>query len=275
MATDESVHQSDDNRNPVFVSEVLGDGVEAHRIVRVGEWSLIARAVEGDEPRIRDLDLGARVYPSAKPHKIRERIRDLMAEGAPEFRPLEVFPQPGKTGGRPGAEFWLNEHEAIFLVSQIDTAEARTFTHAMIRVFRLAVRGLLPQQRHAIDPAALSALVTEAVRAQVGAVVAELRAVERPELAVLDRDAEIYILAPIRAMARTLAGINASEREVSRQRSAIHARVRRVVGWQGMWRLYPRHRLGELLVARQAEQVLSDRVAEALAHSRQLSLKAV
>lgn len=275
MATDKSVHQDPSNCNPVFVSEVIGAGADAHRIVRVDEWSLVARAAEGEEPRARDLDLGARVYPNAKPHKIRERIRELMDEGAPEFRPLEVFPRPGKTGGRPGTEFWLNEHEAIFLVSQIDTPEARAFTHAMIRVFRLAVRGLLPQQRAGIDPQTVSAAVAEAVRQQLGVIVAQLRAAERPELAVLDRDAEIYILAPIRAMARTFAGLNAPEREVSRQRSAIHARVRRVLGWQGMWRLYPRHRLGELLVARQAEQVLCDRVVQALAHSRQLSLKAV
>ena len=270
MATDKSVHQSNDNRNPVFVSEVLGDGPEAHRIVRVGDWSLTVPGAEGTEPEIPDTDLAPRLGMELF------RLRELSArhEKAGNIAP-RVSRTVRETGGRPGMSRFYNEADALFIVTRSEAPGAVALTKEMIRVYMAARRGLLPQQRGSVDQQAVSALVADAVRQQLGVIVAELRAVERPELAVLDRDAEIYILAPIRAMARTLAGINASEREVSRQRSAIHARVRRVVGWQGMWRLYPRHRLGELLVARQAEQVLSDRVAEALAHSRQLSLKAV
>ena len=127
--------------NPVFVSEVIGDGADAHREVRVGDWTLTAPGANGTDPLVRDLDIGRRVYPNAKPHKIRERIRALIAEGDPNFRPLEVLPHRGKTssGGRPASEFMLSEHEAVFLVSQIDTPAARSMTHAMIRVFRAAV----------------------------------------------------------------------------------------------------------------------------------------
>ena len=272
MATDKSVHQSNDNRNPVFVSEVLGDGPEAHRIVRVGDWSLTVPGAEGTEPEVLDEELGTRLG-MERPRKIRELIRRHVEEG--NVCPREVCPTVGQTGGRPTVKYYLNEADALFVVTRSETPKAVALTKEMIRVYMAARRGLLPQQRASVDPQAVSALVADAVRQQLGVIVAELRSADRPELAVLDRDAEIYILAPIRGMARTLAGLNASEREVSRQRSAIHARVRRVLGWQGMWRLYPRHRLGELLVARQAEQVLCDRVAAALAHSRQLSLKAV
>lgn len=235
--------------NPVFVSEVIGDGADAHREVRVGDWTLTAPGANGTDPLVRDLDIGRRVYPNAKPHKIRERIRALIAEGDPNFRPLEVLPHRGKTssGGRPASEFMLSEHEAVFLVSQIDTPAARSMTHAMIRVFRAAVRGLLAPQPVALPPEIVAEVAT--LRAEV----ADLRG----ELAtgVIGADvAAREIVAPLRRIAY-LRGATARQRKswrsrVERQLRNLLGHSRRGATWARLDRKLlgvAQHRVGEWL----------------------------
>jgi len=284
MATDKSVHQDPSNCNtPAPVLATRFDDSTVHAVLWRGRWTWrgaeVGTAIGYDEGRI-------------LVDKIRGDWREDFREGK-DFallrgEDLRAFREASSESLESSGTSRFTSQMLVLFEPGIDRALILSRTEKGRRLRDLLVDHVLPQLRatgSATLPGAPSApglaadevreLVAASLNAVLPQIVAELRAADRPELAVLDRDAEIYILAPIRAMARTLAGINASEREVSRQRSAIHARVRRVVGWQGMWRLYPRHRLGELLVARQAEQVLSDRVAEALAHSRQLSLKAV
>lgn len=74
---------------------------------------------------------------------------------------------------------------------------------------------------------------------------------------------------------KALAGPRASRAEQARRVGRLHCRIRRALGWDGMWRLFPRHRVGELLVAVRAEEVAVERIAAELSHSRQLSLRAV
>lgn len=282
MATDKSVHQDPSNCNtPAPVLATRFDDSTVHAVLWRGRWTWrgaeVGTAIGYDEGRI-------------LVDKIRGDWREDFREGK-DFALLRGEDlQEFKRLSSESLESGPDRSPALLVLfeSGIDRALILSRTEKGRRLRDLLVDHVLPQLRAtgtATLPGAPSApgltadeareLVAASLNAVLPRIVAELRAVERPELAVLDRDAEIYILAPIRTMARALAGLNATERDVSRHRSAIHARIRRVVGWQGMWRLYPRHRLGELLVARQAEQVLSDRVAEALAHSRQLSLKAV
>ena len=40
MTTAPNMPDASATRNPVFVSEVIGDGPDAHREVRVGDWTL-------------------------------------------------------------------------------------------------------------------------------------------------------------------------------------------------------------------------------------------
>lgn len=281
MATDKSVHQGPSNCNPAPVLATRFDDSTVHAVLWRGRWTW------------RGAEVGAAIG-YADGARLVDKIRGEWAEDFREGKDYEVLrgsdlrefkglsPESGESGPDRSPSL------LVLFESGIDRALILSRTEKGRRLRDLLVDHVLPQLRAtgtATLPGAPSApglaadevreLVAASLNAVLPQIVAELRAVERPELAVLDRDTEIYILAPIRGMARALAGLNAPEREVSRQRSAIHARVRRVLGWQGMWRLFPRHRLGELLVARQAEQVLCDRVAEALAHSRQLSLKAV
>lgn len=52
-----------------------GKGVEARRIVKVGDWDLVAFTGKGDEePRIKDLDLAERLG-FERPRKVRDLIK--------------------------------------------------------------------------------------------------------------------------------------------------------------------------------------------------------
>jgi hypothetical protein len=43
----DNVRTDNTNRNPVFVSEVIGDGDDAHPLVQVGAWTLPAPGATG------------------------------------------------------------------------------------------------------------------------------------------------------------------------------------------------------------------------------------
>lgn len=92
---------------------------------------------------------------------------------------------------------------------------------------------------------------------------------------ILDGAAESLVLAKVRRLAAVAAGPSAAPREVHRQRSALHVRLRRAVGWTGPWRMFPRARRGDLMVALRAEELTIERIADAVARVRQLSLRAV
>jgi len=126
------------------VSSVIGEGVDAHRLVRVGAWELTVWVGRGDEePRIRDLDLGERLG-YANPIDIRKLIRRL--EDEKKLKDLVVFATVAKTsGGRPGREYWLTEAQALKVVAKSETSIADALLDEVIRVYMLARRGLLPQ----------------------------------------------------------------------------------------------------------------------------------
>ncbi len=133
----------------VTVSDVFGAGEDAHRIVRVGACTFKAPPLAKARVRlkVRDVDLAQRlVY--KRPEKIRDLIRRLISEG--KLNDVEVFTPAGKTsGGRPAREYWLTEAQALKVVAKSETAKADALLDEVIRVFMLAVDGLLPQ---AIDP---------------------------------------------------------------------------------------------------------------------------
>lgn len=237
----ESKHTSANSTNDYVVttSEVVGDGEEARRMVRVGPWDFTAWVGrgEGEEPRIRDIDLGMRLG-YERPRKVRDLIKELPRDA--DFRPEEVCPRPGQTGGRPATEFWLNEAEALFVATQSRTPVARALTMEMIRVFMLARRGLLPgQSPPSFDPAMLVGIIGPLVREVVEAVMAER---PTPGLDLAGKHGARDIRAKLKEYGRLMA-VDGSARERKRWRSRGETELRAYVNFTGKgsrWDALPR-----------------------------------
>jgi hypothetical protein len=128
------------------ISDVIGVGESAHRLVRVGDWTFTAWMRDGgDEPMIRDVDLAARLG-FDRPRKIRDLIRRVWPENKrPQSRPVMGRQRTRNGGEREFAvdEFWLTEAQALKVVMRADTETANDLQDVMIDVFRAAMRGLL------------------------------------------------------------------------------------------------------------------------------------
>lgn len=108
--------------------------------IEVLEGLPISMAFPDGEPRIQDLSLAQALGYRSK-YKIRELVKELLAGG--HFAPNELLPAPGKsspTAGRPGAERWFTEEQALFITTQAGTPTARTITRQVIRAFVAARR---------------------------------------------------------------------------------------------------------------------------------------
>ena len=136
-----------DQRDPyVTVSEVIGTGAEAHRMVRVGDWEMRVEGAEGTDPLIRDLDAAARLG-FKQPRMIRKLIKRIW----PENKGLHVrstvertsMPQGG-TRETAVTEYWLTEAQLLKVCARSETPIAEAVLDEMIRVYMLARRGLLP-----------------------------------------------------------------------------------------------------------------------------------
>lgn len=96
----------------------------------------------GDEPRVRDVDLGARAG-LAQPIDVRKIIRRNRAE-LEMHSPLAVLATEAKTsGGRPGHEFWLTQAQAVNLVALMRTARASELRVSLTKLFVAYQRGQL------------------------------------------------------------------------------------------------------------------------------------
>ena len=92
------------------------------------------------EPRARDLDIAERLG-FERPRKIRELIeRNLI-----EIEGFGVCPTVGRTsgpkGGRPTAEYWLNEEQALLVAALSDAPNAVAVRRMLIKVFVAWRRG--------------------------------------------------------------------------------------------------------------------------------------
>jgi hypothetical protein len=97
-----------------------------------------------DEPRIRDLELAARAG-----LKDVHTVRRVIARNAEELAAhgtLSAFSarQPENGRGRPGAEYWLNEDQAVALVALMRTPLAREVRIALVKAFRASREGKAP-----------------------------------------------------------------------------------------------------------------------------------
>lgn len=123
-----------------------------------------------------------------------------------------------------------------------------------------------------LDPEKLRAMIAETVADQLRTLLPAALSSDQPILGDSDLGT---VLMPLRRLALKVAGAGAAARVVARSRGRIEQRVRRALGWEARWCLFPRARLGELLAALQVETRLADELAEALADARQGSLRSI
>jgi hypothetical protein len=110
------------------------------RTEQVDGWTL-GFASQGDEPRVRDLDLAARLGFS-RSRTIRDLIERLVRDG--KLSNVEVCRTVQQTsGGRPGREFWLTEAQALKVVAKSETDKADAILDEVIAVYLAWRRGHL------------------------------------------------------------------------------------------------------------------------------------
>jgi hypothetical protein len=161
------------------VSATIGQGDDAHRLVRVGAWNFtVWEALVDDEPRIRDLDAGERLG-FTRPRNIRKLIRSgrKIAELHKRSTVERYEIRPGiEHPGQPTDEFWLTEAQVLKLCARTETPIAEPILDDMIRVYIAVRRGLLGL--HALDATAVRAIAKQVAAAAVAPLqqeIAELR----------------------------------------------------------------------------------------------------
>lgn len=120
----------------------------ALRKLEIDGWDVMLG--EGDEPRIRDVDLAERAG-LARPRKVREVIEanrlELEAHGPLSVRPRRVRTQmPGGFAFREVDVFetWLSEPQALALVALLRTEQARALRISLVKVFVAVRHGSIP-----------------------------------------------------------------------------------------------------------------------------------
>ena len=105
-----------------------------YTVVREGNGTYELTQRRGwDEPRVYDLDL-ARWLGFTDPHKVRALIRrNIDAGHLPGVSATVAETSP--RGGRPGAEYFLTEAEALFIATRSETPKSIAVTKTMIAVF--------------------------------------------------------------------------------------------------------------------------------------------
>lgn len=249
----------------VFVSEVIGEGDAARRLVRVGAWEFTVPGADGTELEIPDAALAPRLGMTL--HHLRELSGRHEREGNISPR---VYRTVRETGGRPGKQRFYSEADALFLVTRSERPEAIALTKEMIAVYMLARRGLLtPKSAPAFDEAAVARMIDEAFRARLAAMPPS------HDGPVLHNDDRAVVLDPILTLAKRSAGGDATKRDVARMRGRIEHRVRDAVKWTSRWCLLPRVQTGAVCAALARESAIADQFAEAIAKNRQGSLRLV
>lgn len=99
--------------------------------------------INNEEPRVLDTDL-AEALGMAEPRFIRANIiepnrQELEAYGSLIAKNLN----PGKRGGRPGREFYLNEEQALLVCLLSRTEKAKAVRAGVIKVFTAYRKGHL------------------------------------------------------------------------------------------------------------------------------------
>lgn len=134
------------DHNPVSVSEVIGTGRDAHRLVRANDATLTVWSEYGDnEPRMLDTDVAKRIG-LKEPRSIRKLIERIWPEGQRPFLRDAVSRRNVRGGGVQEfkvSAYWLTEAQILKVCARSETPIADAILDDMIRVYMLARRGLL------------------------------------------------------------------------------------------------------------------------------------
>ena len=146
MASKKNTQTSESSTNERVTVEVLDD----RTLVHVGNLGELTQFKEDptDEPRMSAAEMARRL--DRDPKYVREVARRIKHD---KFQP---FLKSSKTtdGKRGFQELWFNEGEALYLVMHLRGPKPDDLKWEMIHVYRLAMRGLLPQ--HGVDSALLA-----------------------------------------------------------------------------------------------------------------------
>jgi len=94
-------------------------------------WGL--ETSDRDDPRARDLDIAERAG-LERPRDVR-RIIDANWDELAAHGEIRICALNAQTPGRPGTEYWLNEDQAVALVSLMRTKVARHLRIMLVQVF--------------------------------------------------------------------------------------------------------------------------------------------
>lgn len=138
-----TVNQYAADADAVTVSDVIGDGPSAHRIVRVGAWALVAPV---DDPIAEQTLVADRNLAGALGHARERDVRKLIERWEPEIGPIlsRVTVARGLFRGKtqvsvPVEEYLLTEEQALFIAAKSETKKATALLKQIVRVY-VAVR---------------------------------------------------------------------------------------------------------------------------------------
>lgn len=179
-------------------------------VVTFSDWPIAVSGLGDREPRIRDVELAERLG-FKELVSIRRLIKSLIRTG--KLSDIKVLHgASAATGGRPVAEYWLTERQAIKVVAKSATDRADALLDEVIEVFVLARQGKL-QQEALSDPATLRNLLGNyAERVQL---LEEEAQTIRPKAEVYDRIVDSGDTVGFREACKLIfAGTGAKEHEV-------------------------------------------------------------
>lgn len=183
---------------PVFISEVMGEGAEAHRLVRVGSWEMRAQGAAGTEPTVRDLDAAERLG-FKRPRDVRKLIERIWPQDKRPIHRATVARRNVRGGGVQEYtvdEYWLTEAQLLKVIARSKTDIAEAILDEMIAVYMAARRGLLVPAGHLPPEQAedLRRELAEVRASSIAGIIGEDRAVEVTHM--------LRALAHLRARAR-------------------------------------------------------------------------
>ena len=221
-------------------------------IVRVDGWDLV-KEDGSSEPRIRDLDLAARLQ-YREPRLIRKLIKRLLASGflsnMSQRSTVERYEiKPGKWHETTVQEYYLTEAETLFVTSRSETEVAAKIMQEVIDVYISVRRGLLAAPNQTAELALMVSSI-QALAANVAQSMSkfdELREkVENQNHTIGDRGARAVSCA-LATYSLAIAGPDKKKRRSVRGLAEVTLRAAlQFTGVGARWSAFPANRWPEL-----------------------------
>ncbi len=138
-------HSLDPDDLPVAVSEVVGDGLDAHREIHLGPLALVAWVATGAENAlVRDVELGHWLG-YGRPRDVRKLVESIWPENKRPQSRATVARQRTRHGGEREYtvnEYWLTHAQALRVATRAETANADAVQEFIAKVFLAVARGM-------------------------------------------------------------------------------------------------------------------------------------